>query len=177
MLADNAWRTLGPGELMQDDTRSLRASGLVAVVLPREATLSNTRLPAGLAWLRATTPAAPRAACHIVGVHANAIEVEFVDQGNDAARLARALPAGSIAKFKSPLATVKSVTQPYASFGGALREDDASLARRAAERLRHRNRAVSRWDIERLVLQAFPSVYRAKCIAHASTRHGSRPGT
>ncbi len=168
VLADNAWRTLAPGELVVDDTRSLRASGLLGFVLPRETTTANTRLPAGLAWLRAATPGAPRAACNLIGVHANAIEVGFADQDNDPTRLALALPAGSIKKLKTPLATVKSVAQPYASFGGSLREDDAALSRRAAERLRHRNRAITGWDIERLVLQAFPAVYRVKCIPHAS---------
>ena len=168
VLADNAWRTLGTGELVQDDTRGLRASGLVGLVLPPETSTANTRLPAGPVWLRATTEGSPQAACDIVGVHANAVEVVFADQGNDPARPARALPPGSIAKARTPLASVKSIAQPYASFGGALREDDASLSRRAAERLRHRNRAVSRWDCERLVLQAFPSVHRAKCVPHAS---------
>jgi hypothetical protein len=154
--------------LVQDDTRGLRASGLIGLVLPRETTTGNTRLPAGPVWLRATTAGAPQAACDVIGVHANAVEVVFADQGNDPARLARALPPGSIAKARTPLAAVKSIAQPYASFGGALQEDDASLSRRAAERLRHRNRAVNRWDCERLVLQAFPSVHRAKCIPHAS---------
>ncbi|MES2990243.1 MAG: baseplate J/gp47 family protein [Pseudomonadota bacterium] len=168
VLADNAWRALAPGELALDATRGLRASGLVEVVLPRETRVDNTRLPAGLVWLRASTPAAPRAACDLMGVHANAVEVGFVDRGNDPARLAAPLAAQSIAKMKAPHASVKTITQPYASFGGALAETDAALARRASERLRHRERAITGWDIERLVLQAFPSVYRAKCIPHAS---------
>ncbi len=168
VLADNAWRTLAQGELVQDDTRCLRASGLLGFVLPRETTTANTRLPAGLVWLRAATPAAPQAACDIVGVHANALEVVFTDQHNDPQRLALALAPGSIKKLVAPLAGIKSIAQPYASFGGALQEDAAALARRASERLRHRNRAITGWDVERLVLQAFPAVYRAKCIPHAS---------
>jgi hypothetical protein len=168
VLADNAWRALAPGELALDTTRGLRASGLVEVVLPRATRVDNTLLPAGLVWLRASTPAAPRAACDLMGVHANAVEGGFVDRGNDPARLAAPLAAKAIAKMKAPHASVKTITQPCASFGGALAETDAALARRAAERLRHRERAITGWDIERLVLQAFPSVYRAKCIPHAS---------
>jgi hypothetical protein len=168
VLADDAWRQLTPGELALDTTRDLRTSGLIGAVLPRETSTEHSRMPAGLVWLRAATPAAPRAACDLVGVHANAIEVEFTDQGNDPARLATPLAANSIAKAKTPLATVKTVAQPYASFGGALAETPGALARRAAERLRHRDRAITGWDHERLVLQAFPSVYRAKCIPHAS---------
>lgn len=168
VLADNAWRTLAPGELALDTTGQLRRSGLVVCVLPRETSTAHTRAPAGLVWLRATTPAEPRAACDVIGIHPNALEVQFADQGNDPQRLAAPLPAASITRLKTPLAPVKSIAQPYASFGGALIEDDAALARRASERLRHRNRAITPWDIERLVLQAFPAVYRAKCVPHAS---------
>ena len=176
VLADNAWRELVPGEIALDTTRQLRGSGLVEVVLPRETTVTNTRAPAGLVWLRAAIPAQPRAACNLVGVHANAIEVVFTDQGNDPLRLATALSAGSIGRMKAPPAVLKAVTQPHAGFGGALVEDDSSLARRAAERLRHRGRAVTAWDVERLVLQDFPRVWRALCIPHASERSWLAPG-
>jgi len=164
VLADNAWRTLAPGELSLDTTQHLRHSGLVACVLPPETTTNHTRAPAGLVWLRACIPAEPRAACDVIAVHPNALEVQFVDQGNDPLRLQAPLPASSISKLIPPLAAIKAVAQPFASFGGALVEDDSALARRASERLRHRNRAITAWDIEHLVLQAFPSVYRAKCI-------------
>ncbi len=168
VLADNAWRTLVPGELALDTTCDLRRSGLVACVLPRETSTANSRAPAGLAWLRATTPAEPGAACDVIGVFANALEVQFADGGNDPQRLRSPLPAARITRLTTPQSAVKSITQPFASFGGALVESDTALARRASERLRHRNRAITPWDIERLVLQAFPSVYRAKCIPHAS---------
>ena len=176
VMADNAWRALAPGELLLDETRGLRASGLVACVLPRETTTQHSRLPAGLVWLRASTSGEARSACRIIGVHANAIEVAFVDQGNDPQRLARSLPPASIVKMKTPLAGVKAISQPYASFGGALREDDGALSRRAAERLRHRNRAITSWDYERLLLQEFPAVYRVKCIPHASPESWLAPG-
>lgn len=177
VLADNAWRPLASGaELTLDSSRDLRASGLVSVVLPTDATTDNTRLPTGLIWLRAAIATQPEAACRLVGVHANAFEAVFEDHANAAEHLASALPAGRIARFVAPAPTLKTVSQPYASFGGALQEDAAALARRAAERLRHRNRAIARWDYERLVLQAFPAVDRIKCIPHASDTSWLAPG-
>jgi len=35
-----------------------------------------------------------------------------------------------------------------------------------SERLRHKSRAVTMWDYERLVLQEFPEIYKVKCINH-----------
>ncbi|MET0519984.1 MAG: hypothetical protein ABW005_14265 [Burkholderiaceae bacterium] len=168
VLADNSWRPLLPGELALDSSDGLRRSGLIGCVLPAETSTANTRAPAGLVWLRAEIAAQPEAVCEVIGLHANAIEIGFVDQGNDPQRLAAPLPAGSIARMKQPLAALKAISQPYASFDGALQEGESALARRASERLRHRNRAITGWDVERLVLQAFPGVFRAKCIPHAS---------
>lgn len=177
VLADNAWLPLARGTALSlDTTRDLRISGLVAVTLPAETSTDNSRLPAGLVWLRAAIPDQPGAACRLLGVHPNAVEVAFEDRHNAASHLASALPAGSIARFVQPPAGLKTLTQPYASFGGALREDDAALARRATERLRHRGRALAGWDYEHLVLQAFPAVDRVKCIPHASPDSWFAPG-
>jgi hypothetical protein len=176
-LADNAWHALTPGPALPLDTsNSLRRSGIVQIVLPGAVTTDNTRLPGGLVWLRAAIPAAPRAACNLVAVHTNAAEVAHVEQGHEAAHLADGLPAGKITRLKSPLAEVKALSQPYASFDGALKEDDSALARRAAERLRHRGRAITVWDHERLVLEAFPTVDRVKCIPYANSQSWRAPG-
>ena len=177
VLADNAWQALNPGpDLPLDTTSGLRRSGLINVVLPDNVNTDNTRLPAGLVWLRATIAQEPRAACTLVGVHANALEVAWVDQGLGASHLANALPAGRITRLKSPLAEIKALSQPYPSFGGALMEDDAALSRRAAERLRHRGRAITPWDHERLVLEAFPTLDRVKCIPYANSQSWRAPG-
>jgi len=167
VLASDAWHPIGPAEGLLDTTQHLRHSGIVAGVLPAATTTQHGLMPAGTVWLRASIAEQPSAACRLLGVHSNAAEVVFVDQGNDPARLGAPLPAGSIVKLAAPLATIKTVQQPYASFGGALAETAAAQARRASERLRHRNRAIAPWDIERLVLQDFPAVWRVKCIAHA----------
>lgn len=177
VLADNAWQALNPGpDLPLDTTSGLRRSGLINVVLPGNVTTDNTRMPAGLVWLRAAIAQEPRAACSLVGVHANAVEVAWVDQGLGASHLANALPAGRITRLKSPVAEIKALSQPYPSFGGALMEDDAALSRRAAERLRHRGRAITAWDHERLVLEAFPTLDRVKCIPYAHSQSWRAPG-
>ncbi|MFP4065685.1 MAG: hypothetical protein ACLFS0_09330, partial [Bacteroidales bacterium] len=60
--------------------------------------------------------------------------------------------------------------QPYPSFGGTPRESDRDYWLRTSERLRHKNRAVTLFDYERLVLQQFPEVYKVKCLTHTSLK-------
>ncbi|HET9976059.1 MAG TPA: hypothetical protein VFQ20_01370 [Burkholderiaceae bacterium] len=177
VLAGDQWKPLGADEIGLDTTRGLLQSGLVSIALPRETTSAHHWLPDGLVWLRVAAPANPRATCLLLSLAANGIEVAYdARPGNDERNPATPLDANRIAKLERPRAEIKSIAQPYPSFGGRRAEDDASLRRRAAERLRHRGRALSAWDIERLVLEAFPQLHQAKCIAHAAPGRWLAPG-
>ncbi|WP_437819910.1 baseplate J/gp47 family protein [Sorangium sp. So ce1078] len=175
-LCDNHWKELGPGELVLDTTSQLRSSGLVVVVVPRQATTDNTLLPSGRLWLKAAVDRAASAVTRLVSVATNGVEVRFHDRGNDPAHLAAPLPGGSIGKLKTPLAAVKAVRQPHASFGGRGVESSEAMVTRASERLRHKNRCLTAWDYERIVLGAFPGIHKVKCIPHARDGVWHAPG-
>lgn len=168
VLGDNYWQPLSGPDIKSDTTGGLLTSGILQIAVPLSATRRNTLLPAGCIWLRATVPGNVLAVNRLVSVLANAIEVRFIDQGNDPAHHATPLPAGSITRLKTPLAAIKSVAQPYTSFGGQPRENPSHFRTRVAERLRHKDRCVSPWDYERVVLEAFPSIHRVKCLPHTS---------
>lgn len=176
LLCDNYWKPLSRTELVADTTDQLLASGLLRLVIPREATLENTLMPDGLIWLKAGIKQDAAAVCQLIDIVPNAIAVRFEPRGNDPKHLASALPAGSIGKLKVPVSGVAKVLQPYASFGGALAEDDPGFRTRVAERLRHKHQPRCIWDIERMLLEAFPGLHRVKCIPHARPGNWLAPG-
>jgi hypothetical protein len=55
-------------------------------------------------------------------------------------------------------------------------EQDQAYYTRVSERLRHKNRAVTIWDYERLVLQEFPEVSKVKCLNHTCETSEMSPG-
>jgi hypothetical protein len=57
--------------------------------------------------------------------------------------------------------------QPFDSFGGRMEEMGNTFYLRVSERLRHKGRAAMPFDYERIVLEAFPDIYKAKCIPHS----------
>lgn len=176
VLCDNYWKTLGSDSVVLDTTNQLRVSGIIQFVIPAEATTHNTILPADRIWLRAGVARNAAAMGQLIAVAANAVEVQFSDQGNDPSHLMRALEAGKITKLKNGLASVKTVKQPYASFGGASEEIDKDFYRRASERLRHKDRCITPWDYERVILEEFPRVHKVKCIPHAREGSWLAPG-
>jgi uncharacterized phage protein gp47/JayE len=175
VLADNQWQALGARELVLDTTNDLLASGIVKVVIPASATNENSVLPNGHIWIKAAVQHDVRAVSELVAVAANGIEVQRVSSTTSPTSSGAALSANRITKLVSPLAAVKAVKQPYASFGGRAAESERSFRTRAAERLRHKNRFVTAWDGERLVLEAFP-VHRVKVIPHAKPDAWLAPG-
>jgi hypothetical protein len=82
------------------------------------------------------------------------------------------LPASTISKLKSPDAAVKKINQPYSSFGGRPKESENHFYTRVSERLRHKERAITVWDYEHLVLEAFPEIYKVKCLNHTQIEDG-----
>lgn len=171
VLCDNYWKELGNLDFIFDTTNDLLTSGVIKLVIPREATTVNSMMPDGLLWLKASIAQHSKAVCQLIDVQSNAAIVEFEDHDNDPAHLAAPLAAGTITKLQQPVGAIKTISQPYASFGGNLQENGDGFYTRVSERLRHKERAIACWDYERLLLLHFPSIYKVKCINHAS--HGS----
>jgi len=176
VLCDNYWKTLTNDDFILDTTNGLLTSGIIKIVIPKEATTSNTILSDGLLWIKASIKKDTDAVCNLIDVQANAAIVIFDDQGNDPLRLASALPAKTITKLKVEIAAIKKTNQPYSSFGGAVKENDSAYYTRVSERLRHKERTVAIWDYERLILQHFPTVHKVKCINHATASSFYSPG-
>lgn len=180
-LRDNEWVSLTRQQVASDTSNGFQTSGVVELDIPKDATNTNTIFPTGYHWLRASVEEYtdmeglhdPSALNNVLNITAQAVQASFRDNGNDPSHLTAPLEAATITKLSEPLAAVKSVTQPYASFGGKIAEQGTDYYRRVSERLRHKGRAITMWDYERLVLEHFPSIYKVKCISHTIDVTGS----
>jgi hypothetical protein len=151
---------------VRDGTDELLNSGIVTFAMPRDATSDNTLFQSGLFWIRAAVHEKSDAVCRLQLVAAQAMEAVFTDQANSPGFSATPLPAGTISKLDRPDAAVKSVSQPFPSFGGRGAEQSQAFYTRVSERLRHKDRAIDLWDYEHLILEAFPQIYKVKCLNH-----------
>lgn len=169
-LSNNQWIEFPNLKLLSDGTSGFLTTGIVSFDVPSNATNNNTVLPAGLHWIRASVTDFSGAVCDLSAVHAQAMTATFKDNENDPEHLRLPLAAATISKLRESNAQVKTVSQPYASFGGKVKETSNDFYMRVSERLRHKNRAVTIWDYEHLVLEQFPSIYKIKCISHTEDK-------
>lgn len=165
-LRNNEWVDFKSTEL-SDATGQLTHSGIIRYSVPKDATKNDTLfLPTGCHWLRAAVKERPDAVCKIISITAQAAQVTFKDQENAPDVLTTQLPAETISKLLVPDVAIKKTEQPYPTFGGRPKEAKDNFYIRVSERLRHKNRAISIWDYERLILEAFPHIYKVKCLNH-----------
>jgi hypothetical protein len=168
-LDNNVWKLLRKGfEVLNDASENLTTSGIVKLAMQANMTNDNTIMPKGLFWIKASVPQNSKAVSETTGIYSQAISVTFTnDEANDKLRLSQPLPAGNISKLNVADANVKSVQQPYDSFGGEVPEMEQQYYVRVSEHLRHKGRAIQKFDYERLALQEFPQLFKAKCINHS----------
>ena len=162
-LSDTGWQKLLPQDV-DDKTANFTTSAVLGLNLPEVLNRSYPEMPTDLYWVRISSQENSAAMNQLLQITAQAAVVSFRDTGNDPMFLATPLPAGTIAKPKIPDPLVKKITQPFSSFGGRPAEPDATFYTRVSERLRHKDRAITIWDYEALVLQQFPKLFRAKCL-------------
>jgi hypothetical protein len=168
-LNDYSWVKLDARKnILKDTTNGLLTTGIIVFDIPPDASRTNPLMPLNKHWIMAAVSRDADAVCELQAIHAQAAEAEFVNNDNDPSLFAAALPAGTIGKLKEKLTAIQSIKQPYATFSGRVEENDRMFYCRQSERLRHKGRAITSWDYERLVLEEFPEIYKVKCINHST---------
>jgi hypothetical protein len=173
-LDGDVWQSLDEGNVLSDTTNGLLNSGIMTFSLPFAQ--PHTLLPSDLYWIRAALAANSSGVADTVDVRAQAVSATFVDHGNAADHLSQPLAPGSITRLVKPLPEVKAIHQPFSSTDGKAPEQPEWFYTRSSERLRHKNRALTSWDYEPLILEAFPEIYKVKCLAVDSDDHLRQAG-
>lgn len=175
-LTGQGWQDFDITEILADGSNGLLGSGIIKFAMPNAMSSEQTILPSGLHWIKASVFQSSAAVPQLIALHTQAVQASFQDNDNSEDHLAIPLPANTISKLKSRVANIKSVSQPYASSNGQMEESADSFYTRVSERLRHKNRAITIFDYERMVLQEFPEIYKVKCINHSNRCTEHAPG-
>lgn len=163
-LSGGNWVALASKDV-SDSTTGLQASGIVTLDVPGSASLQNSIMPGGFHWLKAAVTKGAKGAGKLIALHTQAVTASFTDRGNDPVQTGQLLAANSVSGFAVRQSGIRRVTQPYPSFNGKPAEQSNAFYTRISERLRHKHRAITPWDYERLVLEAFSDIHRVQCLS------------
>ena len=186
LTENNFWYPFEADQILKDTTYGLTRTGVVQLQLPFNMVHENSLLNDELYWIKvaaienlATDPVeSVQALPSLVNVQAQVIEARFKVDKDAPEHYVKPKPlaAKTIKKLAVSNAKIKKIEQPFPSFNGRVPEEGNEFYQRVSERLRHRDRAVVVWDYERLILEKFPKVFRAKCVRHSNLETELQPG-
>lgn len=177
-LSASGWKQLPENQILSDSTLGLKQTGIFLLNLPSDISSTNPQMPLGFHWIRFSVADHPENFDRILTVRTNAVSCTFTLQKDQAVESVEmnALPPGSINKLSQKKGEIKKVEQPYTSHGGRPAEKENEYFTRVSERLRHKNRAISAWDLERIILERFPEIYKVSCLPHRNPKGLTVPG-
>jgi hypothetical protein len=160
---DNQWAMLDATVI--DTTQGLFRSGLWSAILPADACRAALSMPAGRYWLKALINGASietEASDFpvVVGLLTNSMTASLLDPAAlDALTLSQPLPADTISQPTIAIAELTSIQQPWPSWGGGAQESTEAFFQRAAQRLSHRNRALTWQNMIEMLKTQFKVIF------------------
>ncbi|MGQ1786259.1 hypothetical protein [Saccharicrinis sp. GN24d3] len=165
-LSNNDWISF-EGLLLEDTTAGLIKSGIVKLEIPLSIQFDNTLMPTGKFWIRAAYNGDEDINSRIIKIFTQAVPL-IADQShfNQNRNITSNL---KIEKISLPeVKGVEKINGPYALELNNQFENEASFYDRVSEQLRHKNRAVSNWDVERIILDKFKNIEKVRVYGRNS---------
>lgn len=174
-FAGTEWEALRTIDVLSDTTDRFTKSGIIRLRIPAAITDRAGILPGGMHWLRVSIEGDTENVSRALDIRTQAVKAEWVDNGHSE-RLREPLKAGSIRSLLKKHPDIRNVYQPYPSFHARAAEVREEFFQRVSERLRHKGRAITHWDYERMVLERFHTISQVKCLSHISDPDYILPG-
>ncbi|WP_062054078.1 hypothetical protein [Aquimarina longa] len=163
-LSGSAWVPIEKFRISKDTTRGLVNTGIIRLDLPVGLSKEHRHMPSNLYWIRAELPAHAATIDNVRNIHTQVIEAVQIAPKKEMLPI----ESGSISSLSGNQKGITKVKQLYPSFGGKNAEENQSFYSRVSERIRHKDRAITIWDYERLILGEFPDIYKVKCLINTN---------
>ncbi len=163
-LRNNEWIALKTAAILTDGTNGLVNTGVVKINIPKDATTGGTLMPEDLHWLKISASNGITGVSDTITIKSQVISATFSSAVIAPSHFEKPLLAHTITESLNPIPEITSISQPFTSSKGKPMEQGNIIYERISERLRHKNRALTMWDYEHMVLNEFPQIYKAKCI-------------
>lgn len=165
-LLNNEWEPLH-GLVLEDTTSGLFHSGIVKIELPKSIQFENSRLPKGKFWIRAVFDGPEDVRSKIKNIFPHAVSLTSHSTFESKTQY----PAANETIQKLTITGRKELSKLLGPFALELNErveTDDNFYSRVSDQLRHKNRVVSNWDVERIILDRFKQIDKVRAYGRSS---------
>ncbi|MEL6556581.1 MAG: baseplate J/gp47 family protein [Bacteroidota bacterium] len=165
-LKSNTWHLMPVGDIISDTTEGFRRTGIVRLRIPNDATSGGNLLPDSSYWIKVSVANKIDGIPDTIAIRSQVISARLSSEVVASSHYDSPLSPDSIVETEEFFPEIAAIAQPYTSINGKPKEDDSLFYRRISERIRHKNRALTVWDYEQLVLENFPEIFKVKCMSN-----------
>ena len=176
-LANDNWYNIPDTKIIRDDTQSFINSGIIIIELPGEMTKGNHILDSEYYWLGIAINNHIANVSKLISISSQVHTATLINLNEEFDFLEKPLEPFSIKRPVQLIPGIQNVSQPLPSFRGKPRESNTHFYTRVSERLRHKNRASTSWDYERLILESYPDIQKVICLTDLAGSYGYSPGS
>lgn len=159
----DGWKKLENDNILFDQTLNLMKTGIISFRFPEDFSVSQNVLNQNRFYLKACSLNKADQFSLIKSIATNACTTIEVLHPNIKNRLEK-LNANSVEGFEKKVSGVISVNQPFESLPLKNKEETIDFYQRVSELLRHKNRPITKWDIERFILNQFDWLSHVICF-------------
>lgn len=165
-LINNEWAQL-PQSILEDGTENLIRSGVVKIKMPGNVQYDTTRLPSDKFWIKAATRDHANLNSRIKSIVAQAVPVTAKESVT--AVIDEELKQMDTEKITlDPKLDIGSAQGPFALEFTTKGDNEDFYYSSVSELLRHKSRAITHWDFERLILDKFPQIKKVRVYGRSS---------
>ena len=170
-LRNNEWVAIDADDIASDTTNGFTRNGIVKLNVPNDFTTNNTVMPPAIAWILATVKE-DDLDNNLIRNLSKMIDTVTNNSTSATRQIDKTqsnlgpfiLGAGVVKDLVTRGPQIAALTQTLPSVGGLGAENPQSYYLRISERLRHKSRPLSAWELERIILDNFPMLQYVKCI-------------
>ena len=139
-------------------------TGVLSLKIPTDISDKNQVFNQNKIYIKACSKNKSNQFSLIRSINTNSVSAtELLDKS--ASRISTTIPPESVEGFIIPIEGVIAMQQKLGSFKGLDKESDIDYYIRSSELLRHKNRPVTKWDVEKFVLAKFSWLSHVKCYS------------
>jgi hypothetical protein len=160
-LNKSGWENL---PLLADGTNNLTCPGIIKFEIPQDIFNPTITMPGTNNWIAITETGDPALYAQTVLLTTNGIELKRSGNTFLNDTTAPEIAAAVISKPMIAIPQIATITQAFASFGGKAAENQMLMNQRVSNRIKTKNRAVTRNDFFRLIRQEFDDIYYSRAV-------------
>lgn len=164
------WNKMEKDQILYDETFNLMKTGIISFRFSSDFSKCSKILDQNRFYLKACSVDKADQFSLVKSISTNATVCKELELSESDERIEK-LNAKSVESFEKKIPGIISVNQPFDSTTFKIKEEEKDFYLRVSQLLRHKNRPVSKWDIEKFILNKFNWLSHVICINNSNSKN------